>query len=190
VRIGRGAGVVVSGQFRGLSLTESKFRAGKACAMITRAAVLAAAFCLIAHGAGARPLMPEIGMTERIAGDPAAGFAIDGYDPVAYISEGRPTTGRECCEIVWQGAAWRFISEANMALFRDNPERYAPQLGGYDPVAVMAGRAVEGNPQIYRLRDGNLYLFVSEESRAAFTTAYDYHEMQNAWQRMRESLAP
>jgi hypothetical protein len=59
------------------------------------------------------------------------GVAIKGYDTVAYFTEGRAVEGKSEFEFTWQDAIWRFASAANRDLFAANPERYAPQYGGF-----------------------------------------------------------
>jgi hypothetical protein len=59
------------------------------------------------------------------------GVAIKGYDTVAYFKEGRAVKGKSEFEFTWQDGRWRFFSAANRDLFASNPERYAPQYGGF-----------------------------------------------------------
>ncbi len=59
------------------------------------------------------------------------GVAVKGYDPVAYFTMGEPLKGKKEFEIKWKGAKWRFASAVHRDLFADNPEKYAPQYGGY-----------------------------------------------------------
>jgi len=59
------------------------------------------------------------------------GVAIKGYDTVAYFTEGRAVKGKSEFEFTWQDARWRFSSAANRDLFAADPERYAPQYGGF-----------------------------------------------------------
>ena len=61
----------------------------------------------------------------------AFGVAIKGYDTVAYHTEGRPVKGKSTFSFKWNEAVWHFASTENRALFAANPERYAPQYGGY-----------------------------------------------------------
>src|SRR5690242_6181238 len=63
-------------------------------------------------------------------------LAIDGYDPVAYFTDAKPTPGLSGTEYVWHGARWRFASPEHRALFVANPERYAPQFDGYCAMGV------------------------------------------------------
>ena len=59
------------------------------------------------------------------------GVAIKGYDPVAYFTEGEAVKGKSEFTHSWNEAKWYFVSEANRDLFAADPERYAPQYGGY-----------------------------------------------------------
>ena len=59
------------------------------------------------------------------------GLAIQGYDPVAYFIQGKALKGTEEFAYQWMGAEWRFASVEHLDLFRSNPEKYAPQYGGY-----------------------------------------------------------
>ncbi|MBT8346255.1 MAG: hypothetical protein KJO28_08110 [Desulfofustis sp.] len=59
------------------------------------------------------------------------GVAIKGYDTVAYHTEGRAMKGSSKISHKWNDAKWYFVSEANRDLFIKDPERYAPQYGGY-----------------------------------------------------------
>ena len=59
------------------------------------------------------------------------GLAIKGYDPVAYFTLGKPVEGKSEFEYNWEGAKWRFSNSEHLNLFSANPEKYAPQYGGY-----------------------------------------------------------
>lgn len=59
------------------------------------------------------------------------GIAIKGYDTVAYFTDGRAVKGNPEFEAVWQDARWHFVSAAHRDMFKAEPERYAPQYGGY-----------------------------------------------------------
>jgi YHS domain-containing protein len=59
------------------------------------------------------------------------GVAIKGYDTVAYHTEGRAVKGKSKFSHKWNDAKWYFSSAENKDLFAADPERYAPQYGGY-----------------------------------------------------------
>ncbi len=84
--------------------------------------------------------------------------AIDGYDPVAYFTEGRPVKGSDEYTHEWQGAKWKFASASNRARFRAAPEEYAPQFGGYCAYAVASGYTARIAADAWAIVDGRLYL--------------------------------
>lgn len=59
------------------------------------------------------------------------GKAIQGYDVVAFHLQQKPVMGDSIFSVKWKDANWYFVSESNLKLFRENPEKYAPQFGGY-----------------------------------------------------------
>ncbi|MFI5317240.1 MAG: YHS domain-containing (seleno)protein [Myxococcota bacterium] len=86
------------------------------------------------------------------------GLALSGYDPVAYFKVGAPVAGFSEFEFEWQGATWRFANAENLALFRADPERYAPQYGGYCAWAVSNGDTASSDPEAWKIVGGKLYL--------------------------------
>ena len=106
--------------------------------------------------------------TDRIVVDAHTGLAISGFDPVAYFTDDKPKIGRPDLELRADGTIWRFKNEGNRAAFADHPEVYTPRFGGYDPVAIARGASVPGHPLFWSVSGERLYLFYSEEARAAF----------------------
>ena len=109
--------------------------------------------------------------TERVVINRVSGYAISGYDPVAYFTDGGAVIGRGDYEFVYDHAVWCFRNEGNLNAFREHPEVYEPQFGGYDPVTVAQGKAVEGRPQIFAVVEQRLMLFSSTENRDALLKA-------------------
>ena len=91
------------------------------------------------------------------------GLAIEGYDPVAYFTEGRPVEGSREHVFDWNGATWRFASAAHRELFVQAPEKYAPQYGGYCAWAVSQGYTAGIDPEAWRIESGRLFLNYSPE---------------------------
>jgi YHS domain-containing protein len=81
-----------------------------------------------------------------------------GYDVVAYFTTGAPTKGVAQYVVRHQGVEWRFASAANRDAFMAEPQRYAPQYGGYCAWAVSQGYTAPGDPKYWRIVDGKLYL--------------------------------
>lgn len=84
--------------------------------------------------------------------------AVGGYDVVAYFEDGRPVRGSADFEHRWQGATWRFVSAAHLAVFREHPARYAPQYGGFCAYAMASGDRVRIDPTAWSIVGGKLYL--------------------------------
>jgi hypothetical protein len=94
------------------------------------------------------------------------GLAMQGYDPVSYVAAGRPARGTTAFETRWNGATWRFASAANRDAFANDPDRYAPRFGGYCAYAVSRGYTANGDPRVWRVVDGRLYLNYSAGAQA------------------------
>ncbi len=102
-----------------------------------------------------------LGIPLAHAGDPVntkRGVALKGYDAVSYFTEGKPAKGSSSQIFEWQGASWHFVSEANRAAFAADPEKYAPQFGGYCAYAASEGYLYDASPNYWRIVDGKLYL--------------------------------
>lgn len=93
-------------------------------------------------------------------------LAVDGYDAVAYFTEGAPAKGDKAFETEYRGATWRFSSAENLAAFEAEPQRYAPQYGGYCAWATAQGYTARGNPQNWTIHDGKLYLNYNDKVQA------------------------
>lgn len=89
-------------------------------------------------------------------------LAVGGHDPVAYFTEGRPVKGERQYSLKHLGAEWRFASAANRDAFAADPQRYAPQYGGYCAWAVSQGYTASGDPRYWKIVDGRLYLNYDE----------------------------
>jgi hypothetical protein len=90
--------------------------------------------------------------------------AIQGYDTVAYFTDGKATKGNISFEYVWEDAKWRFASLAHREMFIADPDRYAPQFGGYCAGAVVNGVLVPANPEAWTIVDGKLYMVAGGQS--------------------------
>lgn len=84
--------------------------------------------------------------------------AICGYDPVAYFVAGQGAPGKKNISYVWNGARWYFDSEESRDLFAANPERYAPQFGGFCAYGVHNGYKIHSQPDCWTIFEGKLYL--------------------------------
>jgi YHS domain-containing protein len=86
------------------------------------------------------------------------GLALRGYDPVAYFREGKPAIGDAAFTSTWHGVTYRFTSAENREAFMADPERYAPQFGGYCAFAVSRGTTANGDPLQWAIVNDRLFL--------------------------------
>lgn len=119
-------------------------------------------FALVIVAAGAYLATPSAFGQRDAAGTKVFvddGFAIHGYDPVAYFTEGAPREGSDAHTVDWNGATWRFASAANREAFLAEPERYAPQYGGYCAWGIATKKSLYSTqPDAWSIVDGKLYL--------------------------------
>jgi len=90
------------------------------------------------------------------------GLAIRGYDAVAYHQQSQPVKGSSRFSYSWRGATWLFANAENRNRFQADPERYAPQYGGYCAYAVSKGLTASIDPEAWTIVDGKLYLNYSK----------------------------
>ncbi len=137
-----------------------------------RALLVAGAVTLpVAAGAGAYTFLNRLEEEEARPVFSENGIAIRGTDPVAYFTEGRPVAGSQAHILDWNGAIWRFASAENLAAFRAEPTRYAPQYGGFCAWAVATkGKLYSTQPANWRIVDDKLYLNFNDSVQATWET--------------------
>ncbi|WP_237028981.1 YHS domain-containing (seleno)protein [Phaeobacter porticola] len=110
----------------------------------------------------------------RVQADPALvsasrGVAVGGHDVVAFFQVNSSVLGHPDHAIMWRGAIWRFASTQNQQQFEANPRAYAPQFGGYCAYALSQGYLAPGNPSLWVIADGRLYLLNNANALTAWT---------------------
>ncbi len=110
---------------------------------------VAFALCLIAFAVTAQ------------AADPARRptLAIQGYDPVAYFTDGTPAKGNPEFSHFWDDQKYQFLSAANRDRFAADPERYAPNYAGWCAASMARNEQVVPNPEYWVIMNGRLYVF-------------------------------
>ena len=93
------------------------------------------------------------------------GVARDGQDVVAYFTQKRPVQGNKNFTHRWNGATWQFSSASHRDLFVKNPQKYAPQYGGYCAKAASDGYLATTVPSAWEVRNGKLYLNFSADAQ-------------------------
>ena len=117
-------------------------------------------FTMTATAMAAEPINT---LEKKLFGYKPSGVAIRGYDTVAYFTDGKPEKGKEEFSTEWTGATWRFASQEHLDLFVADPEKYAPQYGGYCAYGVAQDSLVKIEPDLWTIVDDKLYLNYNEE---------------------------
>ena len=93
------------------------------------------------------------------------GVAIKGHDPVAYFTQNAPVRGDASIGATHNGATYHFASAANRDAFTADPDRFAPQYGGFCAYAVANGYTADIDPAAFTVHDDRLYLNLSRGVR-------------------------
>ncbi|MEZ5876793.1 MAG: YHS domain-containing (seleno)protein [Tepidamorphaceae bacterium] len=137
-------------------------------------------------GTGALPADAASSVPTPVSTDATTGFAISGFDPVAYFTENRARSGVANQEVRWNEAAWRFANAGNCDAFKQHPEIYAPRFGGFSVVSLARGQLVESDPEVFTIHKGKLYLFYSPQQATVFAEAPDdfVAKAEKTWRRI------
>ena len=81
-----------------------------------------------------------------------------GYDLVSYHTEGKAVRGDGNNLVVVDGVTYLFANEENKNAFDKDPEKYLPAYGGYCAFGVSVGKKFVGDPEVWKIVDGTLYL--------------------------------
>lgn len=135
----------------------------KLTALATRVAPAAALALALSAGALTAPAFAYDEGSKAAINVDKDGVAIRGYDPVAYFTIGKPTKGDAKFTAKHEGATYHFASAENRDLFAKEPAKYAPQFGGFCAMGTVFEKKIDGDPALWRVVDGKLYLNVNEQ---------------------------
>jgi YHS domain-containing protein len=117
------------------------------------------------------------------------GLAIRGYDPVALFKASEAQKGSPNFEQLWQGVRWQFASAANRDSFALNPEKYAPQFGGYCAYGCAKGHKAPTQIDTWSIVNGKLYFNYNQKVKELWSkdqTAY-IAKANEAWPSVKAS---
>jgi len=104
----------------------------------------------------------------------ASGFALDGFDPVAFFTDQEPVNGDPAITSKHQGATYMFATNEHQQMFEANPGKYAPQYGGFCAFGVSVGALFPADKiNTWEVRDGKLTVILNAELRKAFDNDYE-----------------
>ena len=94
------------------------------------------------------------------------GVAIRGYDSIAYFAEMKPVKGLVELHAEYKGSTFYFSTATNRDRFTMQPDKFAPQYGGYCAFGMAKGYKAVIDPAAFTVVDDKLYLNYSESVRS------------------------
>lgn len=138
--------------------------------------------------------MPALFLMTGVGHAGQARVAIKGYDTVAYFTDNKPVPGDARFAYVWHDARWQFSSAAHRKLFVGDPDRYAPQYGGYCAMGMSLNKIAHKDvpdPEAWAIVDGKLYLTHSKAAMEKWqkSRAKNIARADANWPRVKEQKA-
>jgi YHS domain-containing protein len=97
-----------------------------------------------------------------------SGLAVQGYDVVAYFTDGKPVKGAPQFTSSHGGGTYQFASAEHKAAFDKDPMKYAPQFGGFCAWAVSKNSTAKIEPDAFQVVNGRLLLQYDKSIRSKF----------------------
>ncbi len=99
------------------------------------------------------------------------GVGLSGYDPVAFFTEGKPVKGNPQYQSRYANygeATYYFASSDHKSLFDQNPEKFAPQYGGYCATAMSMGKVEEIQVEYFVVHNHRLLMQRNKMAKMVF----------------------
>jgi YHS domain-containing protein len=96
------------------------------------------------------------------------GIAIQGYDPVAFLTQHRPVQGKAEFASTYNGARYQFASSEDKTAFDKNPAMYEPQFGGYCAYGASRGKTAPIKIEAFQIVNGRLLMQYDTDIRDEF----------------------
>lgn len=143
-------------------------------------AALVVALGLLALGA------PLAAQAKKLLNVDKDGVAVHGYDPVAYLLEGKAVKGETQFQSSYGGATYYFQSAADKEAFDREPGKYTPQYGGYCAMAMTMGKLEDVDPNYFLVHDGKLLLQRNEKAHMMFgkDPAANHKKADENWEKL------
>ena len=103
-------------------------------------------------------------MAQQSSATPEVVIPLEGLDPVM-LSQGKEVQGDMKYKVVRGQFEYIFASAENKATFEKDPSKYEIQLDGH---CARMGAPTGGNPDLYAVHNGRIYIFGSEECQKLF----------------------
>jgi nicotinamidase-related amidase/YHS domain-containing protein len=103
----------------------------------------------------------------------ASGIGLDGFDPVSFFESESPMNGSPMIRAEHAGATYLFASEERKATFLTDPDRYAPQYGGFCSYGVSINILLPVDITTAQVRNDKLYLNVNSDILRKFNADFE-----------------
>ncbi|MEL6448373.1 MAG: hypothetical protein AAFQ62_10550 [Pseudomonadota bacterium] len=97
---------------------------------------------------------------------PAQAPAIDGYSPVSYFTQNKAERGSPEFAVEHDGSVYYLTSEAQVALFNENPDKYRPRHKTC-PYSLALGMVLPLDPTNFKVIGDHLLLFHRSDEKDA-----------------------
>jgi YHS domain-containing protein len=112
--------------------------------------------------------LPAFAQTKTLLNLDKDGVAIQGYDPVAFFTDGKPVKGKPELGYHYKGATYYFATKEHRDAFKSDPSKYEPEFGGYCAYGVSRSKLVQIDVDAFQIVDGKLLLQYSKGVRDDF----------------------
>jgi YHS domain-containing protein len=116
--------------------------------------------------------------------------ALNGYDPVAYFTDNKAEKGSKDFTYNWMNTVWQFSSKDHLEKFKKDPQKYAPQFGGFSAYGVANGSLFHVDGTLWTIENGKLYLDVNQKSRDKFREDFKLYikQAEKNWPKLSAGL--
>jgi len=112
-------------------------------------------------------------MKHLVNADPHGKIALQGYDPVAFHTVGKPLKGDPAISAEHFGYKYLFASDVHKAAFEKRPKSYLPAYGGYCAYGLSVGALAPVEIDTWEIVDGRLVLQFSLGVKKKFAEKRD-----------------
>ena len=118
--------------------------------------------------------MSTIAITKELVNvSGASDVALNGYDPVAFFTDSQPTNGNFKITETHHGATYYFANKQHKTMFAADPDKYAPQTGGFCSFGVSVGALFPVDINTWQVYNGKLYLNLNPDILEMFKKDID-----------------
>ena len=103
----------------------------------------------------------------------ASEVALNGYDPVAFFTDSKPTNGNFKITVTHRGATYYFANKEHKKLFAQDPDKYSPQNGGFCTFVVSVGALFPVDINTWQVYNDRLYLNLNPDILEMFKKDMD-----------------